>query len=949
MAANDDVHPPMTLSHPNPGKKHRVDMAPLPPELPGAKPLQLQRRRVWRACESCRRKKIKCDGVEPTCGQCATARLQCQWSQTKDRAALSRHYVQELEHRLMQLEGMLSQVAPDATNGTNGIKSSSQSPSMANTSRPAGSPPHPRVKTSPTTSSHTSPGRDPDNVKHEDGEYSGVTEQFGQLALDEHGHSRWLGGSSTMSLVRTFHAITNPPMDRYSPASPESDPHGIITPPSVASLYFPSTSIYGKVWVEAYFAKFHFLLPVLDKPSFLRDYHKLMEEHGANSDPAFVSCVFAVFAIGMRLIDDPKANEQEEMDSELGMQLYHKAMMLQFIAQSRTQMSMALVQSYVLVASYLCASNRLPQAWLYVGQALRTAQDLGLHRSPRNLALSALEKETRVKVWWNVYCLDRMLAVSLGRPLGIDDVDCDVELPVDLDDEELPLYFTGKPFNRAAPSLMSGFVALIGLYTIAGRLLRQVYALHLCKDDLEPELMAELQSSVDSLDQQLDEWCENLPPCFKLGSYTEQQIAMGAVLCSSWYAVRITLHRNFLPIKRNQRVPSPSSISKAVSAARSCILLAPSIKHVIPPSHHLAFYIQYLFSSAVIILLWAIHATEEGAAAQAMSEANKCLDALEGLESVWPGTKKCKELLSELAKTTTETMKNEAMKRYSPPHLPLHPPLTLPTQWEPSTSVNMPYPDMPPQQQRPSRRNHSSNPGVSKRRSMSQKRPREDSEAPADNMGASGHNGHDFDRPVRTVRRNSRSHRSASQARSLNIPSPTSYATSQSFIEPIESGRVPRFEIPSQSTSQSQQSQPPLTLHSGPTLSRDNNYGHSRSESWPYTAEQSWNSTNNDIGQQSYQDYSQPYELYQPIPDQLHFSYPSTLPNDPGLSSVTPFTSSEMLPFSGLEFLQNYQPDHSLEQTSHEQWNTLATTPLNYGIDVPFSFGDGQSPENQNG
>lgn len=119
-----------------------------------------------------------------------------------------------------------------------------------------------------------------------------------------------------------------------------------------------------------------------------------------------------------------------------------------------------------------------------------------------------------------------MLAVSLGRPLGIDDVDCDVELPVDLDDEELPLYFTGKPFNRAAPSLMSGFVALIGLYTIAGRLLRQVYALHLCKDDLEPELMAELQSSVDSLDQQLDEWCENLPPCFKLGSYTEQQVCL---------------------------------------------------------------------------------------------------------------------------------------------------------------------------------------------------------------------------------------------------------------------------------------------------------------------------------------------------------------------------------------------------------------------------------------
>lgn len=81
---------------------------------PGTKPVQLQRRRVWRACESCRfvphsaltplspvsntfsdqivdrRKKIKCDGCEPTCAQCQSSGSQCTWLQTKDRAALSR-------------------------------------------------------------------------------------------------------------------------------------------------------------------------------------------------------------------------------------------------------------------------------------------------------------------------------------------------------------------------------------------------------------------------------------------------------------------------------------------------------------------------------------------------------------------------------------------------------------------------------------------------------------------------------------------------------------------------------------------------------------------------------------------------------------------------------------------------------------------------------------------
>lgn len=88
-------------------KKKRIEDDAIPAD-PGSKPLQLQRRRVWRACESCRfvphpplshpfsdnivdrRKKIKCDGCEPTCAQCQSSGSQCTWLQTKDRAALSR-------------------------------------------------------------------------------------------------------------------------------------------------------------------------------------------------------------------------------------------------------------------------------------------------------------------------------------------------------------------------------------------------------------------------------------------------------------------------------------------------------------------------------------------------------------------------------------------------------------------------------------------------------------------------------------------------------------------------------------------------------------------------------------------------------------------------------------------------------------------------------------------
>lgn len=70
-----------------------------------------------------------------------------------------------------------------------------------------------------------------------------VSELFGQLALDEYGHMRWIGGSSTMSLIQSFKALTTSPLHRISPM--EEDPQA--PGPSVNKLYFPATVFFGKV------------------------------------------------------------------------------------------------------------------------------------------------------------------------------------------------------------------------------------------------------------------------------------------------------------------------------------------------------------------------------------------------------------------------------------------------------------------------------------------------------------------------------------------------------------------------------------------------------------------------------------------------------------------------------------------------------------------------------
>lgn len=271
------------------------------------------------------------------------------------------------------------------------------------------------------------------------------------------------------------------------------------------------------------------------------------------------------------------------------------------------------------------------------------------------LLISSLEKETRRRVWWGVYTLDRMLALALGRPLGINDSDCDVEMPVDIDDENLPEYFSGAPITQRQPSLMAGMINLIKLYEIAGRVLRQVYTLENCKENLDAERRAELQKTVESFDNELTKWCDDLQPAFKSQSETEEQVSMGAVLCSHYYCLVTTLHRNFIPVRHDQLV-SPKSTAKAVSSARSCIRLAPSMKHVVPPSHHLAFFIQNLFSSAVILLLYAMHSNDPRAANQAKEEAKSALSALEAWEGSWPGARKCKELLIDLLNTANDAI-----------------------------------------------------------------------------------------------------------------------------------------------------------------------------------------------------------------------------------------------------------------------------------------------------
>lgn len=86
----------------------------------------------------------------------------------------------------------------------------------------------------------------------------------------------------------------------------------------------PRTGLLTRHQVDAYFERVHFLLPVLDRPSFLERYQRLMDNDGMGEKPGFVAVVFAVFACAARFLDDSRIKLTHYSDSRSTAMIFYE-------------------------------------------------------------------------------------------------------------------------------------------------------------------------------------------------------------------------------------------------------------------------------------------------------------------------------------------------------------------------------------------------------------------------------------------------------------------------------------------------------------------------------------------------------------------------------------------------------------------------------------------------
>jgi len=94
---------------------------------------------------------------------------------------------------------------------------------------------------------------------------------------------------------------------------------------------------------------------------------------------------------------------------------------------------LAAVRALLGLALYTMFATAGPSIWHVLGATMRLAISMGLHKT-RSYATVA-EEEMAKRVFWSLYNLDRLIASTLGRPLGIADEDISVGLPRELNDD----------------------------------------------------------------------------------------------------------------------------------------------------------------------------------------------------------------------------------------------------------------------------------------------------------------------------------------------------------------------------------------------------------------------------------------------------------------------------------------------------------------------------------
>ncbi|KAK4240926.1 fungal-specific transcription factor domain-containing protein [Achaetomium macrosporum] len=362
-----------------------------------------KRSQVVRACDWCRKHRVKCDSHSP-CSNCAKRGGECSnESVTETSLPLAHREIERLRRKVQELELELRQ---------------ERARSLASSSL------------SPPALSVSSEYADSSRINF----WGGI-----RMSTARSPHKTWYGPSSLFYFIGRINSFLDGTLQQPCSADhmlldsssrrldeptatpePEEPSHGYSADPTgspvTKATYLSPTQ--EEYFLDLFWQSYHTsLFPILDEAGFKEHYRSLWTASGNTRKPsALVDIVVAMcMQYGMSML--PAVKQQDFGDNNdaaiAGRWHYRRSQTL--LARELESPNVSTLQCHLLCCIYLCCGSFQNMADSACGLAVRAAYMLGLHLDPP-LSMPQREREMRKRLWWALYVLDSKIGMKLGRP-----------------------------------------------------------------------------------------------------------------------------------------------------------------------------------------------------------------------------------------------------------------------------------------------------------------------------------------------------------------------------------------------------------------------------------------------------------------------------------------------------------------------------------------------------
>ncbi|KAI9024395.1 fungal-specific transcription factor domain-containing protein [Phycomyces nitens] len=628
-----------------------------------------KRQRVSRACDLCRRKKIKCDGLAPICSNCQAFSLACSYKDTTKKRGPPKGYIEAIENRLHKLEGLLNEVIQEDDPRSKALLAELNSPLETTTGEQIKSRPVRRKQHSKhhSTNSQDSSQRTPDtsnehNQRQLPSPKSSVLSQpylvssptlsssgladspsspdsindgTGQLSMDESGQVRYLGKSSGYYLLQKSRTYQNGAFHFSGWGHKPSTSHKT---PLLDPLELPPKDL-SKHLIDIYFKYFYPCMPLFHK--------KFLVPETTPEEPVSPLLLNAIYALASRMSPDERVRADPASPDTAGEIFFERARCL--LDDYYDIPKISTVQALLLLASHQQGVTKPARSWLYSGMAFRMAQDLGLHRNCEHWNISREERERRKRVFWCCFITDRLTSAIYGRSSNFEERDIDVPFPQEDDDEPVQ---EDSESSRPPVRILDILTQMIKICDILGHVLKNIYYAKARHHGLPQHI----DHILLTLNRQLTTWFGSLPPSLQYKPPNTQIGETGpdpplpvCQLHLVYYTTVILLHRPFIPGPTQTVSPMSLPSYKICISASNTIL---DIVNIMLVEKHLPyvsnFTVYYVFTAGIIFINLASSSDTESAF-DAKVNINKIMRALDEIELTWTNATRSSNIIGELA------------------------------------------------------------------------------------------------------------------------------------------------------------------------------------------------------------------------------------------------------------------------------------------------------------